>query len=76
MAAQPQPRRGRPAKSDEEKATRRDQIVIRLPDDDYAYLSYVVRELRRLGHSENEAARHIVIQEISRMRRRYPRPGD
>lgn len=71
-----QRRRGRPAKPQAERATRRGQIVFRLPDDDFDYLRYVVRDLRRVGHSEHEAARQIVIEAISAMRRRYPRPGD
>ena len=76
MVDQPQRPRGRPRKPAAEKATRLGQVVLRLPDDDYAFLSYLVREKRRLGHTENDAARHILIREIGKLRRRYPRRED
>ena len=56
--------RGRPpGKSD------RSQVTFSLPKDDYAYLGILVRDKKRLGHSVNDAARHILIRELYEMRR-------
>lgn len=58
-------RRGRPAKS-----RKYPDIAFQLPEGDYEYLQSVVRVLRQLGDSENDAARFIVIRELDKMRRR------
>jgi hypothetical protein len=45
-------------------------VVFQLPEGDYEYLRHVVRGLRQLGDTENEAARFILIRELDKMRRR------
>jgi hypothetical protein len=51
-------------------------IVFQLPEGDYEYLTYVARVLHRLGDSENDVARSIVIREIEKMMRgRYHKRG-
>jgi len=44
-------------------------VAFKLPDGHYEYLRYVVRVNRRLGDSENDAARFILIRELDKMMR-------
>jgi hypothetical protein len=51
-------------------------VTFQLPDGHYEYLRYVVQVGRRLGETENEAARFILIRELDKMmRNRYHKRG-
>ena len=51
-------------------------IAFQLPEGHHEYLSYLVRVRRRLGDTENEAARFILIRELDKMMRgRYHERG-
>jgi hypothetical protein len=44
-------------------------VVFRLPRGHYDYLRRIVHQKKRLGHSVNDAARHILIRELDAMER-------
>jgi hypothetical protein len=51
-------------------------VALQLPPGHYEYLQYLVRVSGRLGDSENEAARFILIRELDKMMRgRYHERG-
>ena len=72
MADQPEKRRpGRPR-----KANQNPPLSVQLPDGHYEYLRYIVRVTRRLGATENDAAKFILIRELDKlMRGRYHKKG-